>query len=128
MNKEIHWCEVCGTSYAVEKHHIIFRSEVKALEHCRLNYSYLCPEHHRGTYGPHGNKGSYLKKKLKIRFQRTLEEKWLKQYLTKEEIQDILKISDTSLYRLLKQLRGRKEGYRREDVIRACLGGKLYEL
>ena len=90
MSREIHWCEVCGTSYNVERHHIMFRSEVKALENCKLNYSYLCPEH-----------------------------------LTKEEVQEVLKIADKPLNRLLKPLRVHKGKYIKEEVIRACMGGKL---
>lgn len=128
MCKEIHWCEVCGTSYGVELHHIMFRSEVKALERCRLNFAYLCPEHHRGTYGPHGSKGVHLNRKLKIRFQNELERSWLKEYLTKEDINDVLRISEIALTRLLKTVKVTKLGYERESVIRACLGGKLYEL
>jgi len=128
MSREIHWCEVCGTSYNVELHHIMFRSEVKALENCKLNYSYLCPEHHRGTYGPHGSKGAYLNRKLKIRFQNELERSWLKEYLSKDDINNVLKISEIALCRLLKTIKVTKLGYERESVIRACLGGKLYEL
>ena len=128
MSKEIHWCEVCGTSYGVELHHIMFRSEVKPLERCRLNFAYLCSEHHRGTYGPHGSKGAYLNRKLKIRFQNELERSWLKEYLTKEDINKVLEISEIALTRLLKTIKVTKLGYERESVIRACLGGKLYEL
>ena len=128
MSKEIHWCEVCGTSYGVERHHIMFRSEVKALENCKLNYSYLCPEHHRGTFGVHGSRGAALNKKLKLNFQNELERSWLKEYLTKEEINDVLRISEIALTRLLKTIKVTKLGYERESVIRACLGGKLYEL
>ena len=128
MCKEIHWCEVCGTSYGVELHHIMFRSEVKQLERCRLNFAYLCPEHHRGTYGPHGSKGAYLNRKLKIRFQNELERSWLKEYLSKDDINNVLKISEIALCRLLKTIKVTKLGYERESVIRACLGGKLYEL
>ena len=47
------YCKVCGNPYT-ELHHIMFRSEVKALEHCKLNLVNLCVEHHKGTYGVHG--------------------------------------------------------------------------
>lgn len=129
MNKEIHWCEICGTSYNVEKHHIVFRSEVKALENCELNFVYLCPEHHKGTYGPHGSKGATLNRKLKLEFQNKLEMFWYKPYLNKEDIQEVLGISENALNKLLKTLRAVNQEYVREDVIRACMGGKmLYEL
>lgn len=129
MTKEIHWCEICGTSYNVEKHHIMFRSEVKALEHCELNFVYLCSEHHKGTYGPHGSKGSAFNRKLKLEFQNKLEMFWYKPYLNKEDIQEVLGISENALNRLLKTLKVVKGEYVREDILRACMGGKiLYEL
>lgn len=125
MTREIHFCRECGTSYGVELHHIIFRSEVKALENCKLNHTYLCGEDHRGTYGVHGSKGVALNRKLKLEFQNQLEMLWDKQYLTREEINEVLKISDKALNRLLKTLTLQKDKYIKEDVIRACLGGKL---
>ena len=118
-------CKICGTSYNVEKHHIMFRSEVKALEHCELNLVYLCSEHHKGTHGPHGSKGSSLNRKLKLGFQNKLEMFWYKPYLNKEDIQEVLGISENALNKLLKTLRAVNQEYVREDVIRACMGGKL---
>lgn len=118
------YCKVCGNPYT-ELHHIVFRSEVKALECCKLNLVNLCIEHHKGTYGPHGSKGATLNRKLKLEFQNTLEELWDKQYLTREEINEVLQIDDKALNRLLKRLSLQKDKYIKEDVIRACLGGKL---
>ena len=106
-------------------HHIMFRSEVKALEHCKLNLVNLCVEHHKGTYGVHGSKGASLNRKLKLEFQNTLEELWDKQYLTREEIKEVLQINDKSLNRLLKRLSLQDDKYIKEDVIRAVMGGKL---
>ena len=125
MTREIHFCRECGTSYNVECHHIMFRSEVKALEHCKLNYAYLCSVDHRGTYGPHGSKGAALNRKLKLEFQNKLEMLLDKQHLTKEEINEALHISNKALNRLLKTLNLQKGKFIREDVIRACMGGKL---
>ena len=118
------WCKVCGNPYT-ELHHILFRSEVKALEHCKLNLVNLCVEHHKGTYGVHGSKGAGLNRKLKLEFQNKLEELLDKQYLTREEINKILQIGDKALNRLLKSLSLHKDKYIKEDVIRACIGGKL---
>lgn len=118
-------CKVCGTSYNVETHHILFRSENKNLEKCKLNFAYLCQEHHRGTYGVHGSKGSKLNKKLKLEFQNKLEMLLDKQYLTREEINEVLQISDKALNRLLKTLTLQKDRYVREEVIRACMGNKI---
>ena len=123
--KEIHFCRECGTSYGVEQHHIMFRSEVKALEHCKLNHAYLCPVDHRGTFGPHGSKGVANNRKYKLEFQNKLEILLDKQYLTKEEINEVLQISDKALNRLLKTLSLQKGKYVREEVIRVCMGGKM---
>jgi len=118
------YCKVCGNPY-IELHHIVFRSEVKALECCKLNLVALCIDHHKGTYGVHGSKGVALNRKLKLEFQNKLEELWDKPYLTREEINNVLKIDDKSLNRLLKRLSLQKDKYIKEDVIRACMGGKL---
>lgn len=122
--REIHFCEVCGSPYP-ELHHVVYRSENKNLESCKLNFAYLCQEHHRGTYGPHGSKGAALNKKLKLEFQNKLEELLDKQYLAREEINNVLKIDDKALNRLLKRLSLHDDKYIKEDVIRACMGGKL---
>lgn len=86
---------------------------------------YLCQEHHRGTYGVHGSKGAALNRKLKLEFQNKLEILWDKQYLTKEDIREVLQISDKALNRLLKTLSLQKDKYVREEVIRACMSGKM---
>jgi len=119
-------CNICGTNYA-ETHHIMFRSEVKALEHCKLNLIDLCIDHHRGTFGPHGSKGAALNNKLKLEFQNKLEILFAKEYLTEEEISQVLVISDNATYRLLKTLKRYKEGYSRDDVILRCMNGKRRE-
>lgn len=124
---EIHFCKVCGKRYGIERHHIVFKSECKALEHCKLNYVYLCSNHHRGTYGVHGRDGNKLNRYLKLDFQNRLEMLLDKQYLTREEINEVLQISEKALQKLLKALTLHKSKYAREDVIRACMGGKLIE-
>ncbi|MGL4108348.1 hypothetical protein [Clostridium sp. LP20] len=82
-------------------------------------------EHHRGTQGVHGSKGHKLDRLLKLQFQNNLEILWDKRYLTREEIKEVLKVADKPLDRLLKSLILQKDKYVREEVIRACMGGKL---
>lgn len=105
---DIHWCPICDQR-ATELHHRVFRSQVKPLENCKLNHIYLCQEHHRGTQGVHGTKGHKLDRLLKLQFQNNLEILWDKQYLTREEIKDVLQIADKQLDRLLKSLILQKE-------------------
>ncbi|MDU4953887.1 MAG: hypothetical protein E6X21_16355 [Clostridium sp.] len=122
-SKDIHWC-ICGCR-ATEEHHIVFRSQCKALENCEINKIYLCFNCHRGDVGVHGKNGHYLDSRLKLKFQNRLEIMLNKQQVTKEEINEVLKISDKALYTLLKTLKVDKGKYDREDVIRACMGGKM---
>jgi hypothetical protein len=103
----------------------VYRSQVKPLENCKLNHIYLCQEHHRGTQGVHGKKGHKLDRALKLQFQNNLELLFDKQYLTREDIQEVLQIKDKPLDSLLKTLNLKECKYIREDVIRACMGGKL---
>lgn len=118
------FCKECGNPYT-ESHHIVFRSEVKPLEYCELNLEDLCIEHHKGTYGVHGSKGSKLNRKLKLEFQDKLESLFDKELLTREEIKEVLDISDKPLNRLLKTVERHKDKYVRESLIRQCMGGKL---
>lgn len=118
------FCKECGNPYT-ESHHVVFRSEVKPLEHCGLNLVDLCIEHHKGTYGVHGSKGSKLNRKLKLEFQNKLEFLFDKELLTREEIKEVLDISDKPLNRLLKTVERHKDKYVRESLIRQCMGGKL---
>lgn len=101
-----------------------FKKQVKSLENCKFNFTYLCYNHHRhNKTGVHANKK--LDNKYKLKFQNYLEIHFLKDYLTREEIQQVLEIKDRSLNSLLKPLTLYNGKYVKEDVIRACLGGKI---
>lgn len=123
--KEIHFCKVCGTNYNVQCHHIVFRSECKALEKCEMNFAYLCSYHHNDhREGVHHNKK--LNNKLKLEFQNKLEILFDDRYLTEDDVMLTLKINRNATRRLCKACLPVKEGkYSREDIIRACMGGKL---
>lgn len=124
MSKEIHFCKACGTSYGVELHHRVYKSECKPLENCKLNHVYLCGRHHRDhKVGVHFNKK--FDREIKLEFQNWLEILFSKPYLTRDEIKEVLEIADKPLNKLLKPLTLQKGKYVREEVIRACLGGKL---
>ncbi|NFF69478.1 hypothetical protein FDF69_20500 [Clostridium sporogenes] len=123
--KQIKHCEICGTSYGVELHHIVFKSECKPLEKCKYNFAYLCWEHHKGDYGPHGKYGEKFNRQLKLGFQNWLENIFTKEYYTLEEIQKELDISQNaarSLSKLMYPVQGIK--YKKEDITRVCMGGK----
>lgn len=115
------YCKVCGTSYGIEAHHIVKRSQNQSLIDCKLNLVDLCYIHHRDSRkGVHFNKE--LDRKLKLELQNKLEELFINDYLTREEINEVLKISEKALNRLLKTLQLHNDKYVKEDVVRACMG------
>ena len=119
-------CELCKLRPASEIHHIIYRSHCKALIKSNLNLISLCQQCHAKIH--RGKESKELNKKLRLQFQNKLEILFDKQYLTEEEISDVLKISQTALKGLLKTLTVYKGNvFKREDVIRACMGGKIIE-
>lgn len=114
---------ICGCQ-ATEKHHIIFRSQMQPLEKCEMNMIYLCMECHRGTNGVHGKNGHILDKKLKKKFQEELYKR-LHETCSEDDIKAVLGISYSNLRKILKNVQAYKGAYKREDVVRACMGGKL---
>ncbi len=125
MSREVHSCIVCGSNFGTELHHRVFKSQVKPLENCKLNHVYLCPEHHRGTQGIHGKCGYKLDKLLKLQLQNNLEILFTKEYLTKEEVNEVLQISEKALNSLFKTIQSKGNKYTREDCIRSIMGGKV---
>lgn len=126
MGAKEEYCEVCGAQ-ATESHHIVKRSEVKALIKCEMNQVYLCTECHRGTYGVHGKHGHKLDKKLKLNFQNKLELIFDKELFTREEIRQALNVSERATDSLCKLMKSNKCMFNRLEIIRACLGGKTIE-
>lgn len=119
-------CEVCGSNHLVEIHHIIKRSQAPALIDCKYNLIPLCWEHHKGNYGIHGIYGHELDQELKKRLQDNLKLMFgANIYYTKEQIKEKLNISLKEVDKLLKTLLPQDDKYIGEDIIRACMGGKL---
>ncbi|EKS4345811.1 hypothetical protein QB607_003848 [Clostridium botulinum] len=116
-------CVICGRPNS-EEHHVIYRSECRALIKCKKNLVYLCADHHRGLYGPHGKCGKELNRKLKLEFQNWLEETFNKDFYSIEEIKGKLGISTNAVKSLSKLIRQKNSVFDREDIIIACMGGK----
>lgn len=95
------------------------------MEKCPLNHVYLCSDCHRGDKGPHNNRKRDLE--LKRNLQDKLELLFDKESFTMEEIKEVLKISDNAVIRLCKPLKRTVDKYDREDIIRSCMGGRIYE-
>ena len=117
-------CAVCG-GRASEMHHVTKRSAAKSLIHCKLVQVPLCAECHRGKNGVHNNRELDLK--LKLELQNKLELLFDKELLTAEEVNSVLELSERCLRGFLKPL-PKEKGiyYRRNEIIKACCGGKLY--
>lgn len=114
-------CKLCG-SIASESHHIIHRSQLRALINCKLNQVYLCNNCH--SYLHHNRNGCELDYALQLEFQNTLEMLFIGQSFDLEEIQETLNINYNATYGLSKLMRSNKGKYTREDIILACLGGE----
>lgn len=120
------YCEVCGSTHLVEEHHIIKRGQAPSLINCKLNYKYLCYEHHRGTYGVHGKYGSKLDWELKKRLQENLQLMFgVDIFYTVDQIKEKLDISLKATEGLTKFILPKEGKYIGEDIVRACMGGKL---
>lgn len=118
-----HICPICG-AVATEWHHIVFRSECLALIKCKMNLIKLCTKCHTELH--HGKNGYKINRKLKLEdFQNKIEFLFCNNEITKKEIKETLKITDKEVDRLLKMLIPKEDKYTREDVIRACMGGKI---
>ncbi|RXM53923.1 hypothetical protein DP134_14030 [Clostridium tetani] len=116
-------CKVCGKPNS-EKHHIVFRSQQKALEHYQYNIMYLCSEHHRGNNSPH--KSRQIDIRYKLQFQKKLFKLFTKEEYTEKEIKEILDISNAAVRRIVKTISRYVDKYKQEDIIRSCMGGRLY--
>lgn len=116
-------CNMCQEQIGQETHHIILRKECKPLESCEINKVRLCNKCH--NYLHHDRRGYIKIRELKMKFQNKLEMIFDRNYFTREEIKHALEIKDKPLDRLLKPLVLKKGMYEREDIIRACMGGKI---
>lgn len=126
IEEEVRYCAECYSTYGIESHHIVYRKHCKSLENCKHNLVDLCYIHHRDhKKGIHHNKE--LNRKYKLIFQNYMEIHFLKEYLTKEEIKEVLEISEHPLDKLLSGLITHNSKYNRNDLIRLCMGGRTLE-
>lgn len=78
-------CIVCGTHNGLEKHHVLFGNPKRQMSEEDGLWVWLCPEHHRGTYGVHGRDGHEMDMTLKEFAQKRYEEthsrdEWMERY------------------------------------------------
>ena len=114
-------CEICGRQG--QRHHIVFRSQGGL--NVWFNYAYLCAEHH--TQSPdsvHRNRSFDLV--LKIMLQRKLEDLFCEPEYTMVKIAEFAHKDRRRLSRRMKHVPDHCGKYRREDIIRFFMGGRLY--
>lgn len=114
---------MCGINGIVTEHHKVKRSQQSALIKCKTNLIDLCEKCHYSIH--HGKDGHDLDEIIKLQFQNYLEIVFNKDYFSREEVQAILDITSKSTDRLLKTVKQYKGLFAREDIIRACMGGKI---
>lgn len=121
-------CKICGKTenqIAIQSHHVVSRKQQPALINCKLNQVWLCVNCH--TAGPKAvhNGGFEELKKLRLEKQREYYKIFNEDFYSKKVIKDILEIKQNEVDRLLKTVPNENGLYEKEDVIRACMGGKL---
>lgn len=121
---EYRFCEECGRNIT-ELHHIIFRSQCTYMSNIKVNFKFLCPEHHRGNSSPHMNRDIDLRYKLE------LQEKLFsmfseKDYWTEKEIMVKLECSKNEIKKITKKMFIAKEGYEVNTLVKRLMGNRLY--
>ena len=116
----LYHCEICGAKADI--HHIVHKHE--GGYDIKLNYKYLCNYHHRGKTGPHRCIETDIFYKLEL--QEKLFSLMPKNFYTAKELYPILKISNSSLKKLIRKLKTYKEGYLTKDIVQTLMGGKIY--
>ena len=116
-------CKNCGAVGRITEHHKVKRSKQTALIKCKNNLIDLCDQCHYVIH--HSPAGHKLDINIQLSFQNFLETKFLKEFISREEVKEVLEITDRETNRLLKTLMQHNGLYEREDLIRCCMGGKL---
>ncbi|HHD2753249.1 TPA: hypothetical protein ACOTG0_002058 [Clostridium perfringens] len=121
---EYRFCEECGRNIT-ELHHVIYRSQCTYMSNIKVNFKFLCPEHHRGNSSPHMNRDIDLKYKLE------LQEKLFsmfseKDYWTEKEIMAKLECSKNEIKKITKKMFIAKEGYEVNTLVKRLMGNRLY--
>jgi len=117
-------CEGCKMTDYLEKHHIVFRKQNKVIEKWVVNQKDLCMECHRGNDGPHLNRITDLKYKREL--QQIIETELTSEYYRENELMLTLGLTVVEVQKTVKTLSRSSWGYRRMDIVKELMGGKLY--
>lgn len=116
-------CEVEGCRCVAQRHHIVFRSQ-GGLD-IELNYKDLCAAHHNmSRRSPHQNR------EIDLKYKRELQDTYFTVFTEESyiisEIAELIGCDKNRLAKRFKAVPQRAGKYKREDIIRALMGGKLY--
>ena len=116
-------CQVIGCNCPGQKHHVVFRSQGGL--NISTNYRYLCIRHHSdGKEAVHNNREFDLR--LKREVQAEYERMFTEEEYTIEQIAKAITYNKARLEKKMKTVPQRAGRYKREDIIRFLMGGKLY--
>lgn len=79
-------CELCGSPYGVELHHIIHGFGKRKQHENEYSVIALCWKHHKGKNGVHGKNG----RKLDLYLKRRLQEKYFSMGYDENEIRKMM--------------------------------------
>ena len=89
-----------------------------------VNYKYLCPEHHTGNESPHKNK------EIDIRYKREEQMElfalFFEDTYTLKKIKELIGHNLKGIEKRFKKVSNVAGVYKREDRVRALMGGRLY--
>lgn len=116
-------CQVQGCRCPGQKHHVVFRSQGGL--NISTNYRYLCIRHHSdGKEAVHNNREFDLR--LKREVQNEYYIMFTEEEYTIEQIAKVISYNKARLEKRMKAVQQRAGKYKREDIIRFLMGGRLY--
>ena len=118
-------CKLCGSTQNIQAHHVVSRKQQPALINCKLNLVNLCANCHVLAPNAVHNNGIKQLKQLRIEKQREYYNLFELKYYPKDIIKELLGIKQKEVDMLLKPVKNVVGFYEREDIIRACMGGKI---
>lgn len=118
-------CKLCGSTENIQAHHVISRKQQPALIRCKFNLVNLCADCHVSSPNAVHNNGFKELKKLRLEKQREYYKLFEFKYYPKDVIKELLDIRQKDIDMLLKPVKNVAGFYEREDIIRACMGGKI---
>lgn len=119
------YCKLCGSTQNIQAHHIVSRKQQPALINCKLNLVNLCANCHVLAPNAVHKNGVKELKQLRLEKQREYYNLFELKYYPKDVIKELLGIKQREVDMLLKPVKNVAGFYEREDIIRACMGGKL---